>query len=417
MSKRRVVVTGLGHISPIGNTVEAAWQSLIAGKSGIAPITRFDASQLNTQFAGEVKDLDIEGYIPRKEARHMDFFMQYGVAAALQAIADAKLDDYEELDKTRVGVIIGSGIGGVDNIEQLTLQLEGQDKPRVSPFFIPSTISNLIAGHITLMKGYRGPSYALSSACTTGTHSIGDTVMMIQSGRIDVGVAGGAEAPVSRLSVVGFGAARALSTRNDDPATASRPWDKDRDGFVIGEGAGVLVLEAYEHAKKRGAPIYAEVLGYGMSSDAYHITAPSPDGSGAALGMANALKDASLNPEDVDYINAHATSTQLGDVGEVVAIKKLFKEHAYKLKISSTKSMTGHLLGGAGGIESVYTVLTLRHQVAPPTINIFHLDTEHGCDLNFCANEAQEGDIQVAINNSFGFGGTNATLVFGKIHS
>ncbi|MFH4354118.1 MAG: beta-ketoacyl-ACP synthase II [Neisseriaceae bacterium] len=415
MNRRRVVVTGLGQVSPVGNSVSQAWKNLLEGKGGVGSITRFDASTLACTIAGEVKEFDVEQYISAKEARHMDLFMHYGVAAALQAIEDAGLDEAPDLDLGRVGVIIGSGIGGVRNIEANTLLLEKNNARRINPFFIPSTIINLVAGHVSMLKGYQGPSYSITSACTTGTHSIGDSFMLIQSGRIDVAIAGGAEASISRLAVAGFNAARALSTRNEDPSTASRPWDIGRDGFVIGEGSGILVLEEYEHAKRRGAKIYAEVLGYGMSSDAYHITAPLPDGSGAALGMGNALKDAQLNPEDVDYINAHATSTQLGDIAEVVAVKRLFQEHAYSLKISSTKSMTGHLLGGAGGIESVYSVLAIYHQVAPPTINIFHQDIEHGCDLDFCAGEAKEFKINVALNNSFGFGGTNATLVFGKL--
>ena len=415
MKKRRVVVTGMGQVSPVGNTVAQAWKNIIAGNSGIRTITRFDTSDLDCRIGGEVKNFNIEEYISVKEARRMDLFMHYGVAAALQAIADAKLDDAPHLDKTRVGVIIGSGIGGISNIQAVLLALEKEEIKRVSPFFIPGTISNLIAGNIAIMKGYQGVNYSISSACTTGTHSIGDSFLMIQSGRIDVAVTGGSECPISPLGLMGFAATRALSLRNDAPESASRPWDVDRNGFVIGEGAGVLVLEEYEHAKARNAYIYAELLGYGASADAYHITAPLPDGSGAALGMRNALQDAGIGPTDVDYINAHATSTQLGDVAEVIAIKKLFKKYAYQLKISSTKSMTGHLLGGAGGIESIYTVLTLKDQIAPPTINLSHPDIDNGCDLDFCANQAKKGHYQVALNNSFGFGGTNATLVFGLL--
>ncbi|QRN41248.1 MAG: beta-ketoacyl-ACP synthase II [Neisseriaceae bacterium] len=415
MGKRRVVVTGVGQVSPVGNTVLEAWDSLLNGRSGIATITRFDTSGLGCSIAGEVKNFNIEDYVSPKQARHMDLFMHYGIASALQAIEDAQLDDDPNLDKTRVGVIIGSGIGGVDNIENMTLQIEEKGYRKVSPFFIPSTIINLVAGHVSMLKGYQGPSYSLASACTTGTHSIGDSFMMIQAGRIDVAIAGGTESSISRLAVAGFHAAKALSSRNDDPTTACRPWDRGRDGFVMGEGAGVLVLEEYEHAKKRGAKVYAEVLGYGMSSDAYHMTAPLPDGSGAILGMDRALKDAQINPVDVDYINAHATSTQLGDLAEVVAIKKLFKDHAYNMKISSTKSMTGHLLGGAGGIESVYSILAIHHQIVPPTINVFDQDIENGCDLDFCANGAQETKVDIVLSNSFGFGGTNGTLIFGKL--
>ena len=410
MSQRRVVVTGLGQISPVGNNVADAWQNLLAGVSGIGRITRFDAGELSAQIAGEVKDFQIGDYISAKEARRMDTFIHYGVAAALQAVADAGLDDYPALDKTRVGVNIGSGIGGLPSIEETGIVVHENGPRRINPFFIPGSLINLIAGHMTILKGYQGPSYGIVSACTTGAHCIGDAARMIQYGDADVMVAGGAEGAVCMLGVGGFAAMKALSTRNDDPATASRPWDKDRDGFVMGEGAGVLVLEEYEHAKKRGAKIYAELAGFGMSSDAHHITAPNAEGP--ALAVARALKDAGLNPSDIDYVNAHGTSTPLGDANETTALKLAFGEHAKKLGVNSTKSMTGHLLGGAGGVEAVYSVLALHHQKSPPTINIFEQDVEGGCDLDYCANEARDLPIRAAISNSFGFGGTNGTLAF-----
>ena len=410
MSQRRVVVTGLGQISPVGNNVADAWQNLLAGVSGIGRITRFDAGELSAQIAGEVKDFQIGDYISAKEARRMDTFIHYGVAAALQAVADAGLDDYPALDKTRVGVNIGSGIGGLPSIEETGIVVHENGPRRINPFFIPGSLINLIAGHVTILKGYQGPSYGIVSACTTGAHCIGDAARMIQYGDADVMVAGGAESAVCVLGVAGFAAMKALSTRNDDPATASRPWDKDRDGFVMGEGAGVLVLEEYEHAKKRGAKIYAELAGFGMSSDAHHITAPNAEGP--ALAVARALKDAGLNPSDIDYVNAHGTSTPLGDANETTALKLAFGEHAKKLVVNSTKSMTGHLLGGAGGVEAVYSVLALYHQKSPPTINIFEQDVEGGCDLDYCANEARDLPIRAAISNSFGFGGTNGTLAF-----
>ena len=410
MSQRRVVVTGLGQISPVGNNVADAWQNLLAGVSGIGRITRFDAGELSAQIAGEVKDFQIGDYIGAKEARRMDAFIHYGIAAALQAVADAGLDDYAALDKTRVGVNIGSGIGGLPSIEETGIVVHENGPRRINPFFIPGSLINLIAGHVTILKGYQGPSYGIVSACTTGAHCIGDAARMIQYGDADVMVAGGAEGAVCMLGVGGFAAMKALSTRNDDPATASRPWDKDRDGFVMGEGAGVLVLEEYEHAKKRGAKIYAELAGFGMSSDAHHITAPNAEGP--ALAVARALKDAGLNPSDLDYVNAHGTSTPLGDANETTALKLAFGEHAKKLVVNSTKSMTGHLLGGAGGVEAVYSVLALYHQKSPPTINIFEQDIEGGCDLDYCANEARDLPIRAAISNSFGFGGTNGTLAF-----
>ena len=404
------MVTGLGQISPVGNNVADAWQNLLSGVSGIGRITRFDAGELSAQIAGEVKGFQIGDYIGAKEARRMDAFIYYGIAAALQAVADAGLDDYAALDKTRVGVNIGSGIGGLPSIEETGIVVHENGPRRINPFFIPGSLINLIAGHVTILKGYQGPSYGIVSACTTGAHCIGDAARMIQYGDADVMVAGGAEGAVCMLGVGGFAAMKALSTRNDDPATASRPWDKDRDGFVMGEGAGVLVLEEYEHAKKRGAKIYAELAGFGMSSDAHHITAPNAEGP--ALAVARALKDAGLNPSDIDYVNAHGTSTPLGDANETTALKLAFGEHAKKLVVNSTKSMTGHLLGGAGGVEAVYSVLALYHQKSPPTINIFEQDVEGGCDLDYCANEARDLPIRAAISNSFGFGGTNGTLAF-----
>ncbi|MDO4693452.1 MAG: beta-ketoacyl-ACP synthase II [Eikenella sp.] len=410
MSQRRVVITGLGQVSPVGNKVADAWQNLLAGVSGIGPITRFDASGLNARIAGEVKDFDIGQYISAKEARRMDVFIHYGIAAALQAIADAGLDDVSGLDKDRVGVNIGSGIGGLPSIEATGNVVKANGPRKINPFFIPGSLINLIAGHITILKGYRGPSYGMVSACTTGAHSIGDAARLIKYGDADVMVAGGAEGAVCLLGVGGFDAMKALSTRNDDPAAASRPWDKNRDGFVMGEGAGILVLEEYEHAKKRGAKIYAELAGFGMSSDAYHITAPNTDGP--ALAVTRALKDAGLNPDDIDYVNAHGTSTPLGDANETNALKLALGEHARKVVVNSTKSMTGHLLGGAGGVEAVYSVLAVHHQKSPPTINLFEQDIEGGCDLDYCANQARDLPIRAALSNSFGFGGTNGTLVF-----
>ncbi|UXY14921.1 beta-ketoacyl-ACP synthase II [Chitiniphilus purpureus] len=413
MSKRRVVVTGLGHVSPVGNDVASGWANLLQGKPGIRRITRFDVSDLACQIAGEVDGFDVTQYISPKEARRMDLFIHFGIAAGLQAVADAGLDDIPDLDKTRVGVNIGSGIGGLPLIEETDGDMRAGGPRKIGPFFIPGSLINLVAGHVSIIKGYQGPSYGIVSACTTGAHSIGDAARMIQYGDADIMVAGGAESAVSRLGIGGFAAMKALSTRNDDPATASRPWDKGRDGFVMGEGAGVLVLEEYEHAKKRGARIYAELVGFGMSSDAHHITAPSMDGP--ARGVTNALRDAGINPDEVDYVNAHGTSTPLGDANETGALKLAFGDHAHKLAVNSTKSMTGHLLGGAGGVEAVYSVLALHHQVSPPTINIFEQDVEGGCDLDYVANTARDMTIRVAISNSFGFGGTNGTLVFRRI--
>ncbi|MCL6261973.1 beta-ketoacyl-ACP synthase II [Craterilacuibacter sp. RT1T] len=413
MSKRRVVITGLGQVSPVGNDVASAWATLLAGKSGIGRITRFDASDLACQIAGEVKDFDITQYIPAKDARRMDAFIHYGIAAALQAIADSGLDAHERLDKTRVGVNIGSGIGGLPLIEDTGVALIEGGPRKIGPFFIPGSLINMIAGHVSILKGYQGPSYGIVSACTTGAHCIGDAARVIQYGDADVMVAGGAECAIARLGVGGFAAMKALSTRNDDPAASSRPWDKGRDGFVMGEGAGVLVLEEYEHALARGATIYAELAGFGMSSDAYHITAPNAEGP--ARGVKNALKDAGVNADEVDYVNAHGTSTPLGDANETAALKLVFGDHAHKLVVNSTKSMTGHLLGGAGGVEAIYSILALHHQVSPPTINLQEQDFEAGCDLDYVANTARDMKIDVAISNSFGFGGTNGTLVFRKI--
>lgn len=410
MSKRRVVVTGLGVVSPVGIGVQTSWANLVAGQSGITNITKFDASPFASQVAGEVKGFDVSQYLPAKEARRMDTFIQYGMAAAIEAVKDAGIEVTEE-NAERIGVSIGSGIGGLQLIEDTDKVYHESGPRKISPFFIPGTIINMISGNLSIMYGFKGPNVAIVTACTTGTHSIGDAARMIEYGDADIMVAGGAEAPITELGVGGFAAARALSTRNDDPATASRPWDADRDGFVIGEGAGVLVLEEYESAKKRGAKIYAELVGYGMSADAYHMTAPSMDGP--RRSVVNALKNAGLNPDQIQFVNAHGTSTPLGDVNETNAIKAAFGDHAKNLVVNSTKSMTGHLLGGAGGLESVFTVLSIYHQVSPPTINIFNQDPE--CDLDYCANEARDLKIDAAVKNNFGFGGTNGSLVFRKI--
>ena len=409
--ERRVVVTGLGCISPVGNTVADAWAALTEGKSGIATITKFDATPFSTRFAGEVKGFNIEDYIPGKEARHMDTFIHYGMAAGIQAVQDSGLTVTDE-NAERIGVIVGSGIGGLPMIEETHAELTNRGPRRISPFFVPASIINMISGHLSIKYGFKGPNLAIVTACTTGLHCIGAAARMIEYGDADVMIAGGAESTISPLGVGGFAAARALSSRNDDPATASRPWDKDRDGFVLGEGAGVMVLEEYEHAKARGAKIYAEVLGFGMSADAYHMTAPLEDGDGARRCMLAAMNNAQLNGDQVDYVNAHGTSTPLGDIAETVAIKRALGDHAKKVVVNSTKSMTGHLLGGAGGLESVFTVLAIHHQVSPPTINIFNQDPD--CDLDYCANEARRMPINIAVKNSFGFGGTNGTLIFGK---
>ena len=408
---RRVVVTGLGCVSPVGNTASESWANLLAGKSGIDLITQFDASTFACKFAGEVKGFDITDYIPEKEARHMDRFIHLGLAAAFQAVADSGLPTGSALSNdmaNRIGCNIGSGIGGLPMIEQTHAELVNRGPRRISPFFVPASIINMISGHVSIKFGFKGPNIAVVTACTTGLHAIGLSARMIEYGDCDVMIAGGSEATVSPLGVGGFAAARALSTRNDDPKTASRPWDRDRDGFVLGEGSGVLVLEEYEHAKARGAKIYAELIGFGMSADAYHMTAPDIDGPRRAMVMA--LKNARVNPDQIQYLNAHGTSTPLGDLNETNAIKATFKDHSKSLVVSSTKSMTGHLLGGAGGIESVFTVLALHHQKIPPTINIFNQDPE--CDLDYCANTARDAKIDIAVKNNFGFGGTNGSLVF-----
>jgi 3-oxoacyl-[acyl-carrier-protein] synthase II len=414
MSRRRVVVTGLGLISPVGNSVAQAWSNLIAGRSGVSTITRFDAAAFACRFAGQVTNFKVEDYVPAKEARHMDTFIHYGLAAAIQAVQDAGLptgDALSEERAERIGCVVGSGIGGLPMIEDTHVELTARGPRRISPFFIPGTIINMVAGHVSIRFGFKGPNLSVVTACTTGLHCIGDAARLIEYGDADVMVAGGTEAAVSPLGVGGFAAMRALSTRNDDPATASRPWDRDRDGFVLGEGAGVVVLEEYEHAKARGARIYAELVGYGMSADAGHMTAPNMDGPRRA--MQAALRNARLDASQVQYLNAHGTSTPLGDVNETQAIKLAFGEHAKKMVVSSTKSMTGHLLGGAGGIETVFTVLALHHQVVPPTINLLTPDPE--CDLDYCANEAREMRIDAAVKNNFGFGGTNGTLVLRRL--
>ena len=411
MFRRRVVVTGLGCVCPVGNTVADAWANLLAGKSGIDLITKFDASGFSCQIAGEVKGFEVESYIGAKEARTMDTFIHYGIAAASQAVADANLPVGAALDdelSTRIGCVIGSGIGGLPMIEHMHSEFLNRGARRISPFFVPSTIINMIAGHVAIRYGFKGPNLAIVSACTTGLHSIGEAGRMIEYGDADVMVAGGSEAAVSPLGIGGFAAMRALSTRNDDPQTASRPWDRERDGFVLGEGAGVLVLEEFEHAKARGVRIYAELAGFGMSADAGHMTAPNMDGPRRA--MLNAMRNAGVNADDVDYLNAHGTSTPLGDLNETEAIKAALGDHARKTVVNSTKSMTGHLLGGAGGVESVFTVLALHHQKSPPTINILNQDPE--CDLDYCANTARDMKIDVALKNNFGFGGTNGSLVF-----
>ncbi len=414
MSRRRVVVTGLGCLTPVGNTVEASWANLLAGQSGIDLITKFDASNFACKIAGEVKGFDLESYISAKEARTMDTFIHYGIVAAAQAVADAGLptgDALGEEEATRIGCVIGSGIGGLPLIESMRDELVSRGPRRISPFFVPASIINMISGHVSMRFGFKGPNLAVVTACTTGLHCIGEAGRLIEYGDADVVVAGGSEATVSPLGVGGFASMRALSTRNDDPKTASRPWDKDRDGFVLGEGSGVMVLEEYEHAKARGARIYAELSGYGMSADAGHMTAPNMDGPRRA--MVNALRNAGINADQIDYLNAHGTSTPLGDINETNAIKAALGDHARKVVVNSTKSMTGHLLGGAGGIESIFTVLALHHQISPPTINLFNQDPE--CDLDYCANTAREMKIDYALKNNFGFGGTNGSLVFKRV--
>ena len=409
MSRRRVVVTGLGIVSPVGVGVDEAWASILAGRSGIGPITRFDASGFPVRIAGEVKDFDVSKWLSAKESRRYDTFIHYGLVAAMESIRDAGLEGWNG-DKERAGVCIGSGIGGLPMIEETHAAYSAGGLRKVSPFFVPGTIINMISGLLSIHYGYKGPNLATVTACSTANHSIGEAARLIEYGDADVMVAGGAESTVSPLGLGGFIAARALSHRNDDPATASRPWDKDRDGFVLGEGAGVIVIEELEHAKARGARIYCELTGYGMSADAHHITAPPEDGDGARRSMLNALKNARMATTDVDYINAHGTSTPVGDLAECIAVRRAFGDHADKLAVSSTKSMTGHLLGAAGGIEAVFTVLALRDQVAPPTANLVNVDP--ACDLDFVPNAARKMAIRGALSNSFGFGGTNATLVF-----
>jgi len=405
--RRRVVVTGLGVISPVGNDVASSWEALLAGRSGIGPITRFDASGLGCRIAGEVKDFDLAAYMSPKEARRMDTFIHYGIAASVQAIKDSGIE-ITDANRERIGCVIGSGIGGLPMIEENHSELLNRGPRRVSPFLIPGSIINMIAGNLSIQYGLKGPNLAIVTACTTGLHSIGEAGRLIEYGDADVMIAGGSEATICPLGIGGFDTMRALSTRNDDPATASRPWDRDRDGFVMGEGAGVMVLEDYEHATRRGARIYCELAGFGMSADAYHMTAPDMDGPRRC--MVAALRNAHVNADEVDYLNAHGTSTPLGDINETNAIKAALGEAARRIVVNSTKSMTGHLLGGAGGVESVVTALALYHQVSPPTINIFNQDPE--CDLDYCANTARQMRIDVALKNSFGFGGTNGTLVF-----
>jgi 3-oxoacyl-[acyl-carrier-protein] synthase II len=403
-------VTGLGAITPVGVGVAETWQNIVAGKSGIGRITRFDPSAFACQVAGEVNGFDVTQYIPAKDARRMDRFVHFGLAAGIEAFKDSGLVVTEQ-NAERIGVCISSGIGGLPMIEETHNDYLAGGPRKISPFFIPGTIINMISGNLSIIYGLKGPNFSVVTACTTGTHSIGESYRIIEYGDADVMIAGGSESTISPLAIGGFSSAKALSTRNDDPATASRPWDKDRDGFVMGEGAGVLVLEEYEHAKARGAKIYAELSGYGMSADAYHMTAPSTDGP--KRSMVNALRNAGLNADQVQYVNAHGTSTPLGDKNETEAIKLAFGDHAKKLVVNSTKSMTGHLLGGAGGIESLFCVLAIHHQISPPTINIFEQDPE--CDLDFCANAARKMNIDVAVNNNFGFGGTNGSLVFRKV--
>jgi 3-oxoacyl-[acyl-carrier-protein] synthase II len=414
MTRRRVVITGLGLVTPLGNQVQDSWSALLAGRNGIQTITQFDASAFACQFAGEVKGFNIEDYIPAKEARHMDRFIHFGLAASMQAVKDAGLPTGDALSPElaeRIGVLVGSGIGGLPMIEQTHTDYKERGPRRISPFFVPASIINMISGHVSIYHGFRGPNLGVVTACTTGLHAIGLAARLIEAGDADIMVAGGAESTVSPLGIGGFAASRALSTRNDDPSTASRPFDKDRDGFVLGEGAGVMVIESYDSAVARGARIYAELAGFGMSGDAHHMTAP--DVYGPQRSMLNALRNAGINPDQVQYLNAHGTSTPLGDVNETNAIKQAFGDHAKKLVVNSTKSMTGHLLGGAGGIESVFTALAVHHQVSPPTINIFNQDPE--CDLDYCANTARDMKIDVAVKNNFGFGGTNGSLVFKRV--
>lgn len=413
MSKRRVVVTGLGMLTPLGNSVSATWEQLLAGNSGIGYISRFDTEDFSVKIGGELKDLDISEYIDRKEARRMDPFMQYGIIACMQAVQDAGLEGLSDAQKARTGVAMGSGIGGIETIENVRDTLVKSGPRRVSPFFVPSAIINMISGNVAIKYGFKGPNIAVVTACTTGTHNIGYAARNIAYGDADVMICGGAEMATTPVAIAGFANAKALSSRNDEPTKASRPWDQDRDGFVLSDGAGALVLEEYEHAKARGATIYAELAGFGMSGDAHHITSPIEDGSGARASMENALNDAGIQPSEIDYINAHGTSTPLGDVAECKAVKSLFGEHANNLMVSSTKSAVGHLLGAAGAVEAIFSVLALRDQVAPPTINLENPSEE--CDLDFVPNTAKKAEINTVLSNSFGFGGTNGTLVFKRV--
>ena len=412
MTKRRVVVTGLGMLSPLGLNSEDTWRKLLAGESGIGEITHFDCSNYSTRFAGQINDFDPQEYIEKKETKKMDRFIQLGIAAGKQALVDSGLTVTPE-NAHRVGLAIGSGIGGLEQIEQNHTKLMNSGPKRVSPFFVPSTITNMISGFLSIMEGLKGPNLNVVTACTTGVHNIGIAARTIAYGDADAMLAGGAEASITPLGIAGFAAARALSSRNDNPQAASRPWDKDRDGFVMGEGAGVVMLEEYEAAKARGATIYAELVGFGMSGDAYHMTSPPEDGEGAAASMQNAIDDAKLNATDIGYVNAHGTSTPAGDVAEVAAVKRVFNEHAYKLLVSSTKSMTGHLLGAAGSVEAIFTILALRDKMAPPTINLD--EPGEGCDLDFVANKAKPFSEEYALCNSFGFGGTNGSLIFKRL--
>ena len=412
MSKRRVVITGMGMLSPVGNDVTSSWEAIRAGRSGIGLIDRFDASEYTTRIGGAVKDLDIEPWLSSKEARKLDAFIHYGLIAAQQAVDDSGLEQYSKLDKERVGIAIGSGIGGLEYIEKNVLQMDKAGPRKVSPFFVPASVINMISGNAAIRFGYKGPNIAIVTACTTGTHNIGYAARTIAYGDADVMLAGGSEMATTRSGVAAFSSARALSPRNDEPEKASRPWDRDRDGFVLSDGAGVVVLEELEHARARGATIYGEVIGFGMSDDAHHITAPPADGEGAARSMRNAIRDAGISPDLVGYINAHGTSTQVGDVAEVAAVKSVFGSHAEKLAMSSTKSMTGHLLGAAGAVEAIFSVLAVRDGVLPPTINLDHPD--EGCDLDFVAHKSRDADVKVALSNSFGFGGTNGTLIVSR---
>ncbi len=412
MSKRRVVITGMGMLSPVGNDVTSSWEAIRAGRSGIGLIDRFDASEYTTRIGGAVKDLDIEPWLSSKEARKLDAFIHYGLIAAQQAVDDSGLEQYSKLDKERVGIAIGSGIGGLEYIEKNVLQMDKAGPRKVSPFFVPASVINMISGNAAIRFGYKGPNIAIVTACTTGTHNIGYAARTIAYGDADVMLAGGSEMATTRSGVAAFSSARALSTRNDEPEKASRPWDRDRDGFVLSDGAGVVVLEELEHARARGATIYGEVIGFGMSDDAHHITAPPADGEGAARSMRNAIRDAGISPDLVGYINAHGTSTQVGDVAEVAAVKSVFGSHAEKLAMSSTKSITGHLLGAAGAVEAIFSVLAVRDGVLPPTINLDHPD--EGCDLDFVAHKSRDADVKVALSNSFGFGGTNGTLIVSR---